>query len=469
MQNYMLPSYNVASVSIPDPVESYAKVLNLQGIQSQNALHQMQLQAAQQSNDQQNALNAAWKLPGAFGPDGSANMPAIANSLAVAGHGSIIPAQMKAIQEIDKQRAETDKTFGEAVKTRTEQHRAELDKVTNPMGYMDWVNTGFNDPILSRYFASIGVTREKGLFDANNSIQTLGLDGAIQRSALGMSKWLEANKPTNHVVDQYGQKSLVSVPGLGGSPTTLSTYADVPLPQGVQQQKIDVANAGAAKFGQPVAAVDTVTGKGKFIGVNGKGDVVDVPGAMPPALITSLAPKEIQRREAEYPQMVSAKDTAIASLDKVTTVATQLLNHPGLSSMTGFWLGRSPIGLTPDATAALAKYKQLVGNLFIESIAQMKAASPNGSTGIGPATEPEGQRLIQAQAALDRAQSTDAVKKALREFISGTPAAKSRINNLFNQTYEYRDNLPNGTPGARASEPSTKTAPAKGWGKAVAE
>lgn len=64
-----------------------------------------------------------------------------------------------------------------------------------------------------------------------------------QRTALGMSKYVEQNKPSTYQVNRFGQTDVMSRPGLGGAPTTLGTYSDVPLPAGVETQKVRIAQA----------------------------------------------------------------------------------------------------------------------------------------------------------------------------------------------------------------------------------
>ena len=70
----------------------------------------------------------------------------------------------------------------------------------------------------------------------------------INRAQLGAEKFMELNKPVTTVIDQSGQKVMVQRPGLStGAPTTVGTYADVPLPADVVKQKKDIAGAGAGK------------------------------------------------------------------------------------------------------------------------------------------------------------------------------------------------------------------------------
>lgn len=72
-----------------------------------------------------------------------------------------------------------------------------------------------------------------------------GLDNWIKRFALGATKWVTENKPTTQVIDQGGQRQVIQTPGLGGAPTTIGTYADVPLPAAVEEQQRRLKQAGA--------------------------------------------------------------------------------------------------------------------------------------------------------------------------------------------------------------------------------
>ena len=55
-------------------------------------------------------------------------------------------------------------------------------------------------------------------------------------------------KPTVQSVNQYGQTQLLRVPAFDGAPTSVGTYADVPLPAAVETQKARIAKAGASNI-----------------------------------------------------------------------------------------------------------------------------------------------------------------------------------------------------------------------------
>ena len=72
-------------------------------------------------------------------------------------------------------------------------------------------------------------------------------------------------KPTTTVIDQSGQKQLLRVPAFGGAPTPIGTYADVPLPAAVLEQKMKVAEKGGVKVNLPAQekSFETELGKGQ--------------------------------------------------------------------------------------------------------------------------------------------------------------------------------------------------------------
>jgi hypothetical protein len=63
-------------------------------------------------------------------------------------------------------------------------------------------------------------------------------------------------KPLTQTINRGGATELVQVPAFGGAPTTVGSYADVPLPANVQAQRIDIARQSRPPA-QPVAPTIT--------------------------------------------------------------------------------------------------------------------------------------------------------------------------------------------------------------------
>lgn len=95
-----------------NPLQTIGTVAALKNQQSEAALRAVQLQGAQQENqqrqmaiDQTQALNQAYT--GALSPDGSIDTGKLTDALSKSGHGSAIPSILKGVQDYQKSAAET--------------------------------------------------------------------------------------------------------------------------------------------------------------------------------------------------------------------------------------------------------------------------------------------------------------------------------------------------------------------------
>ena len=180
----------------------------------------------------------------------------------------------------------------------------------------------------------------------------------------------------------------------------------------------------------PMPVVDPVTGQVKYVPRE------QAVGMTPPAFMESLTPKERQVREAKFPQATSAlkafDNTATTLIKDLETLA----NHPGLPSITGIAAGRLP-GLTAQGREAQALYDKIMARGGFQELQNMRQASPTGGA-LGNVSNAEGQRLQAAFAALDRTQDAPSVRKAIRDAITQTQAAKQNLREAYDLTYEYK-------------------------------
>jgi hypothetical protein len=88
-----------------------------------------------------------------------------------------------------------------------------------------------------------------------------------QRSAFMASQGASASelKPSVQQINQGGQTQMLRVPAFSGTPTSVGTYADVPLPADVQAQKLQVAEKSGVKVNLPAQekSFETQLGKGQ--------------------------------------------------------------------------------------------------------------------------------------------------------------------------------------------------------------
>ena len=234
-------SLAVRPVEMQDPMALYGKVAAIQGAQNQNALAQYQLGAAQRAEAKDIARTNALAQAGS-------DDTAIANALLKAG-------DLKGYSDFLKTRSEGLKADTELLDARLKQSRSFLDTIDPsspdaPQRYIAWHEANHRDPVIGKALAARGITADQARGNIMQAIQQgpAAFAQLLNQSKLGTEKFMEMNKPTTQVIDQSGQKTVLQSPGLGGAPTTVGTYADVPLPAAVEAQKSRIAKSGASNI-----------------------------------------------------------------------------------------------------------------------------------------------------------------------------------------------------------------------------
>lgn len=154
-----------------------------------------------------------------------------------------------------------------------------------------------------------------------------------------------------------------------------------------------------------------------------------------------LAAAEAQKKSAVLDAETAAKIRADlpkvqSTLSAAITTANQLLAHPGLGQITGPLGGRIPDGPTAvkyfnavmagtPAADAMALHQQAKGQVFLRAYETLK--------GGGQITEVEGEAARQALGRIDRAQTTEAYKAAVAEFIQAAQAGFAKMQAAANQ------------------------------------
>lgn len=212
-----------AQIQQQDPLEQYGKSLTLKNLMLQN-------QQGEQANQDEEAQRAALISSGG---DNKRYRELLA------GRG-----QYKAVQTIDRlalenegKRATIDKDKAETLTKAVAVHRDQLANIDSPQAAAQWVASGFNDPTLSPILSRGG--------DLQTALSRIPQDPQKfaewkQQNALGATKFIEMNKPNVMTQNLGGSSNIVSTPGLGGAPTTLSSTPTTMTPG-------ETANLGVAK------------------------------------------------------------------------------------------------------------------------------------------------------------------------------------------------------------------------------
>lgn len=243
----------VQPLQLADPLSQYAKFASIQQAQNQNALAQYQLDAARREQASQNALNEAYRA--AYDPQtGAIDMNRLRQTLSTGGFGAKLPGIEKSMAEVETKRAQEAKAKTDLVDAKLKQSRGFLDTIdpadpTAPEKFIAWHEANHRDPVLGPVLAARGVTADQSRARIAQAIQQgpQAFTQLLTQAKLGTEKFMEMNKPTTQVIDQGGQRQVIQLPGLGGAPTTVGTYADVPLPSDVEAQKARIAKESRAQ------------------------------------------------------------------------------------------------------------------------------------------------------------------------------------------------------------------------------
>jgi hypothetical protein len=138
--------------------------------------------------------------------------------------------------------------------------------------------------------------------------------------------------------------------------------------------------------------------------------------------------------EAARPQQAIAARTSLAAMERLSNVATELLNHPGLQSITGK-VDQYPItDITPEARAARALQGTMVKQSAVNTLQTMRDMSKSGGA-VGQVTEKEWPILEQQLSALDAAQSPQDYAIALQNLNNQIKGAMDRVKRAYAETY----------------------------------
>ena len=127
-------------------------------------------------------------------------------------------------------------------------------------------------------------------------------------------------------------------------------------------------------------------------------------------------------------------------MDRQINMIDKILTDPLLSEVTGKWAADpdNPIGkarYSDDEIALIRRIEQLKAVNFIAGLAEMKQASANGSSGLGAASEQEGQKVQSSRGRVDRTSGLDGLKIALNELKGQLHISGTNITQYYNDLY----------------------------------
>jgi len=317
-------SLGVRGIEIANPLAQYSQVAQIQNAQNQNQLAQFQLGSAQRAEKSQNLLADAY-AQSTDPATGKIDYNKLTGLVAAGGGGTQIPAIQKSRLEFETAQTAQQKAQTDLLDAKLKQSRGFLDTLdpndpTAPARYIAWHEANHKDPVIGPALAARGVSVDQ----SRQSIETAIAKGPaafaalINQSKLGTDKFMELNKPTTQVVDQSGQRQVIQIPGLGGTPTTVGTYADVPLPANVQAQKIQIAQQSRPPRAEAAPRTQQITLSDGSLGIVNMDTGVITPSTMAGAPVKGKPSAFAEKAAAQKAQMGKDLGFAITQLGDIT-------------------------------------------------------------------------------------------------------------------------------------------------------
>jgi hypothetical protein len=209
-----------------------------------------------------------------------------------------------------------------------------------------------------------------------------------------------------------------------------------------EAQRIRIANASRAPTqpaqpSAPVAVVDSATGKQVFV----SREEALRNRMTPAAAMESLSPKEMQKREAAYPQATSSVKGFESKSDLFIKDLIALRDDKGLDQITGPIYGRTP-SVSREGSRAQALYNKIFAKGGFQALQDMRDASKTGGA-LGNVSNAEGERLERSVVGgLDRTQNAADVKKGINDLIDQIEGSKIRMREAYELMYGYKNAQP---------------------------
>jgi hypothetical protein len=240
-------------------------------------------------------------------------------------------------------------------------------------------------------------------------------------------------KPSTQTVNRSGGTDIVQVPAFSGSPTTVGSYADLPLPANVQAQKIAIAQqsrppAQPRAEQPPVAVIDPITKQAIFVSREEALRNRMQPASNAPALKPLTEGQEIKLR-ADVAKDYKAATTALSQIDDLLTSAAAVKTSPGLSAATGFtgkYLPSFPEGGAAQAETRLANLRGKVTALG-KATAAMSGA-------IGSIANQEWKILADQIAVLDEIKGKGPLLEQIALLEEQAQGAAARIRDTYEKS-----------------------------------
>jgi hypothetical protein len=406
----------VRSIELQNPLNALAQFSQIQNAQNQNAMAQLQMREAEAAAQEKNMLRRLDPTAA----DYESQLFKVSPQLGIAFR------KEQAATEASK--AATASSAATAAKTR----KALLGQALRDISERP------SDANITAHTEDI---QASPLFSPEEKARALVTEQTLlaipfeQRQAYLASQGASASelKPSTQTVNRSGSTDIVRLPAFSGAPTTVGSYADVPLPADVQAQKIAIAQqsrppAQPRAEQPPVAVIDPTTGQPIFVSREEALRNRMQPAANAPALKPLTEGQAVQLRAA-VAKDYKAASTALSQIDDLLTSADAVKTSPGLSAATGFtgkFLPSFPEGGAAQAETRLANLRGKVTALG-KATAAMSGA-------IGSIANQEWKILADQIAVLDEVKGKGPLLEQIALLEEQAKGAAARIRDTYEKS-----------------------------------
>ena len=408
---------------IESPLNQYAKFQQIQSSQQANALAKMQMQEYQRGLQEQEGLrNYLAGVSDINAPDVGAG--ALRFGQAGAGFAKTIAERAKEQAALKKTQAETESSQFDLGRKRLAAGYQAVSSAKSGADVMAALDEGVKLGYFSQDQANAQKAEVAGLqtmpefqkWQAGKLQQFVSAEKQLEMSAPkpqevkradGSIIFLDANPKS-----QTFGKEVMPSQATGMTPAEIQRLANEQVRIGFEGQRVGLEGRKVGLAEQQQAQ---------------KTDV-------------NISPKEMQKREAVFPQATSSVKAFDAKTDSFIKDLEQLKNHPGLNQITGLVAGRVP-AITGDGRAAQALYDKVVAKGGFQALQDLREASKTGGA-LGNVSNQEGKQLTASFAAIDRKQDAANVKEAIDRAIEDIQGSKARMREAYDMTYGYKNLTP---------------------------
>ena len=409
-------SLGVRGIELQNPLNALAQFSQIQNAQNQNAMAQLQMREAEAAAQEKNMLRR------------------------------LDPTAADYESQLFKVNPQLGIAFRKEAATTAAQKAAETKSLAGAAGEKQKVlSQALRDisgrPSDANIIAHTEDIQSSPLFSKEEKAKALATQQRLlsipfaERQAYLASQGASASelKPSTQTVNRSGGTDIVQVPAFSGTPTTVGSYADLPLPADVQAQKIAIAQqsrppAQPRAEQPPVAVIDPVTKQAIFVSREEALRNRMQPASNAPALKPLTEGQTVQLRAA-VAKDYKAASTALSQIDDLLTSADAVKTSPGLSAATGFtgkFLPSFPEGGAAQAETRLANLRGKVTALG-KATAAMSGA-------IGSIANQEWKILADQIAVLDEVKGKGPLLEQIALLEEQAKGAAARIRDTYEKS-----------------------------------